>query len=239
MRMRKPLTITVLMALLGLSNLYPQQQSITDFLAECERKYGSDADLVNGEKYFYPYRQSMGDPFFFTDSRSAVVTIHEKEFEGQQLRYDVFNQKLVLDYKDLYGATSNLVLRNEWVESFAFERHRFIKMQGPEGESGFFQLVTDGPIACVYKWSKSYQLNLTSGVQSYYFTEPVKESFLLIDGQFYPYRNNRTFLKAFDPEIQKPVKQFMRQSKVKVKKAADSQMRHLVEYCNSLSHEDS
>ncbi|MCD4711530.1 MAG: hypothetical protein K8R52_11855 [Bacteroidales bacterium] len=237
--MRNSFIITVLMVLLGLSNLYPQQQSITDYLAECERKYGSDADLVNGEKYFYPYRQSMGDPFFFTDSRSAVVTIHEKEFEGQQLRYDVFNQKLVLDYKDLYGATSSLVLRNEWVESFAFERHRFIKMQGPEGESGFFQLVIDGPIACVYRWSKSYQLNLTSGVQSYYFTEPVKESFLLIDGQFYPYRSNKTFLKAFDPEIQKPVKQFMRQSKVKVKKATDSQMRHLVEYCNSLSHEDS
>ncbi len=239
MRMRKPLIITVLMALLGLSNLYPQQQSITDYLAECERKYGSDADLVNGEKYFYPYRQSLGDPFFFTDSRSAVITIHDKEFKGQQLRYDIFNQKLVLDYRDLYGAISSLVLRNEWVESFVFERQRFIKMEGPEGDVGFFQLVTDGPTACVYKWSKNHQLNLTSGVQSYYFTEPVKESFLMIDGQFYPYRNNSTFLKVFDPEIQKPLKQFMRQSKIKVKKAPDSQIRHLVEYCNSLSYEDS
>ena len=237
--MRRSLTITVLAALLGLSNLFAQQASITDYLAECERKYGSDADLVNGEKYFYPYRQSQGDPFFFSDSRSAVIRIHDKEFAGQQLRYDVFNQKLILDFQDIYGASSSLVMRSEWVESFAFEKQDFIRMKGPEGELEFLQLVTGGQISCVYKWSKDQLLNLTSGVQSYYFTEPTKESYLVIEGKFYPYRSNRAFLKAFDPELQKSVKQFIKQAKVKVNKAPDSQIRHLVEYCNSLYHEDS
>jgi len=237
--MRRSFTITVLAALLGLSNLFAQQASITDYLAECERKYGSDADLVNGEKYFYPYRQSQGDPFFFSDSRSAVIRIHDKEFAGQQLRYDVFNQKLILDFQDIYGASSSLVMRSEWVESFAFEKQDFIRMKGPEGELEFLQLVTGGQISCVYKWSKDQLLNLTSGVQSYYFTEPTKESYLVIEGKFYPYRSNRAFLKAFDPELQKSVKQFIKQAKVKVNKAPDSQIRHLVEYCNSLYHEDS
>jgi len=237
--MRRSLTITVLAALLGLSNLYAQQASITDYLVECERKYGSDADLVNGEKYFYPYRQSQGDPFFFSDSRSAVIRIHDKEFAGQQLRYDVFNQKLILDFQDIYGASSSLVMRSEWVESFAFEKQDFIRMKGPEGELEFLQLVTGGHISCVYKWSKDQLLNLTSGVQSYYFTEPTKESYLVIEGQFYPYRSNRAFLKTFDPELQKSVKQFMKQAKVKVNKAPDSQIRHLIEYCNSLYNEDS
>jgi hypothetical protein len=239
MRMRKTLTIIVLGALLGLSGLYAQQTSITDYLAECERKYGSDADLVNGEKYYYPYRQAQGDPFFFTDPRSAVIEIHNKAFAGQQLRYDLFNQKLILNFQDIYGATSSLVLRKEWVETFAFEQKEFIQMKGPEGEPGFFQLVTGGSITCVYKWSKDKLLNLNSGVQSYYFTEPVKESYLVIEGQFYSYRSNRSFLKALDPELQKSVKQFMKQTKVKVNKAPDSQIRHLVEYCNSLYHEDS
>lgn len=237
--MRRSLTIAVLAALLGLSNLYAQQATITDYLAECERKYGSDADLVNGEKYFYPYRQSQGDPFFFSDSRSVVIRIHDKEFAGQQLRYDVFNQKLILDFQDIYGAGSSLVLRSEWVESFAFEKQDFVRMKGPEGVPEFFQLVIGGQISCVYKWSKDQLLNLTSGVQSYYFTEPKKEAYLVIEGKFYPYRSNKAFLKAFDPELQKSVKQFIKQSKVKVNKAPDSQIRHLVEYCNSLYHEDS
>ncbi len=235
----KPLTITVLMALLGLSGLYAQQLSITDYLAECERKYGSDADLVNGEKYFYRYRESEGDPFFFSESRTSVIRIHEKEFEGQLLRYDIFNQKLILDFQDIYGSNSSLVLREEWVESFAFENQNFLRMKGPEGEPGYFQIVAGGYVSCVYAWSKDHLLNLNSGVQSYYFTEPLKDSYLVIDGQFYPYRSNKSFLKAFDPERQKTVKLFMKQNRVKLNKATDSQVRHIVEYCNSLFHEDS
>ena len=228
----------VIVALLGLLELYPQQPSITDFLAECEMKYGSDADLVNGEKYFYPYARVLGDPFFFPEPRTAAIIIHEKEFKGQLLRYDIFNQKLILDYQNIYGVSSSLVLRSEWVESFAFEGHRFKKLQGPDSKPGFFQVVSEGHIECVYLWSKKYLLNLNSGVQNYYFTDPDKESFLRIDGQFYPFKSNRNFLGVFDPAIQKPIKQFMRQSKIKVKTASDSQMRHLIEYCNSLSSEN-
>jgi len=112
-------------------------------------------------------------------------------------------------------------------------------MQGPDGLSGYFQLVSDGHFSCVYSWSKDYQLNLTSGVQSYYFSEPDKESYLVVDGQFHSYRSNRSFIKAFDPTLQKMVKQFVKEAKLKVNKAPDSQIRHLVEYCNSLYHEDS
>jgi hypothetical protein len=115
----------------------------------------------------------------------------------------------------------------------------FRRMKGPEGQEAYFQVVVDGPISCVYSWKKDYLLNLNSGVQNYYFTEPLKESYLVIDDDFYYYRNNRTFLKAFDSAKQKSIKQFMRQSKVRVNKSPEWQMRQLINYCNSLSHEDS
>jgi hypothetical protein len=240
MRKRQTLTIImVLMGLVGLSDIQAQQQSIGDYLAECERKYGSDASLVNGEKYFYPYSRSDGDPFFFSEPRQAVIRVHEKEFAGQPLRFDIFNQQVILDVKDIYGGITSLVLRNEWVESFSFESHVFKRMDGPEGKVPYYQVVVDGPIACVYSWSKDYLMNLNSGVQSYYFTEALKKSYLVIDNAFFPYRNNRSFLKAFDSEQQKTIKQFMRQSKIRVSKSPDWQMRHLIEYCNTLPHEDS
>jgi hypothetical protein len=239
MRMRHTLTSILLAATLGWSGLYAQQSSLIDYLADVDRKYGSDADLVNGEKYYYPYRQSQGDPFLYPEPRPAVIQIHDKEFSGQQLRYDIFNQQLILDFQDLYGATNSLVLRDLWVKAFAFENKEFVRMKGPEGQDGYFQLVSGGQLSCVYKWSKNYQLNLNSGVQSYYFTEANKVSYLVIGGQFYLFRSNRSFLRSLDPGVQKTVKQFMKQGKVKVNKASDSQMRHLVEYCNSLYHEDS
>jgi hypothetical protein len=229
----------VLMTLVWLSDIQAQEQSITDYLAECERKYGSDANLVNGEKYFYPYTRSDGDPFFFSEPRQALVRVHEKEFAGQLLRYDIFNQQVILDVNDIYGGITSLVLRNEWLESFSFESHLFKRMNGPEGEASYYQVLVDGPISCVYSWSKDYLMNLNSGVQSYYFTDPQKKGYLVIDNTFFPYRNNGSFLKAFDGEQQKAIKQFMRQSKIKVNKSPDWQMRHLIEYCNTLSHEDS
>lgn len=239
MRMRHTLTSILLIAFLGLSGLYAQQLSITEYLAECERKYGSDADLVNGEKYYYPYRQSGGDPFLYPQPRAAMILIHDKEFHGQQLRYDIFNQKLILDYQDLYGAKNSLVLRDEWVETFSFGDRVFVRMKDMEGKEAYFQLVSGGHVNCVYRWSKDHMLNLSSGVSGYYFTEPKKESFLVIEGEFYPYRNNRSFLKALDPGIQRTVKSFMKEGKLKVNKAQDAQVRQLVEYCNSLYHEDS
>lgn len=240
MRMRRTNTLILMLgALLGLSEIKAQQQSFSDYLAEVERKYGNDVKLVNGEKYFYPYTRSDGNPFLFSEPRPVVIRVHEKEFAGQLVRYDIFNQQVILDFKDIYGGTSSLVLQEEWVESFSFESHFFRKMKGPGGIPGFYQVVVDGPISLVYSWSKDYLMNLNSGVQSYYFTEPLKKSFLVIDNSFYPYRNNGSFLKAFDREQQKAIKLFMRQAKIKVNKAPDSQMRHLVEYCNSLSNEES
>jgi hypothetical protein len=228
-----------LLVLPGLPDLYSQQVSIVEYLANCERKYGSDADLVNGEKYFYPYIQSQGDPFFLSEPRASEITIEGKEFSGQELRYDLFNQQLVLDYTDLYGATSSLILRNEWIESFSLEAYFFKKMRGPDGETGYFQVVFEGAVSCVYFWRKEYLLNLASGVREYYFTDPTKVSFLVIGEEFRSYRGNSSFLKLFDSEPQKAIKQFLRQSKIKVKKASDSQMHHLIEYCNSLSYENS
>jgi hypothetical protein len=237
--MKRELTFLILMVLLSIAGGRAYGQSLSDYLTDCERKYGSDADLVNGEKYFYPYSSSDGDPFFFSGSESSEIRIKGKDFEGQSLRYDIYNHLLVLDYEDVYGGTTSLVLRNEWVESFSFGSSQFKGVTGPEGELNFFQVIMDSRVSCLYRWSKEYQLNLSSGVQNYYFTEPQKEAFLFIADEFYPFKSTRSFLKVFNDEQQKAIKLFIRQAKIRVKKSTDSQMRHLIEYCNSLPHEDS
>jgi hypothetical protein len=214
-----------------------QEPSIIEYLEACERKYGSDADLVNGEKYFYPYSRTDGTPFLEQDPGPAFIQIRDKEFRNQRLKYDIFNQQLVLDYKDLYGSISSLVLRSEWVESFGFGTRLFRKMSGPGGGEGYYQVIHEGVISCYYRWSKQCLLNLNSGVQNYYFTEPVKTAFLVVNGQFMPFRNNRTFLKAFGETERKSIKHFLRQSKIRVSRVDDPEMRHLIEYCNSFSNE--
>ena len=223
--------------LVTLMPLTGQENPMLDYLAEVSGKYGSDADLVNGEKYFYPYTRAEGTPFLYPVQQLASLGIKGKEFKDQKVKYDIYNQQLVLEYTDSYGSFNNLVLRTEWVEYVDFGGMFFKKMKGPEGGDAYLQVIYEGRISCYYAWSKLYQLSLNSGVQSYYFTEPSRESYLYWDGVFRSYRNNRTFLKAFEKTERKRIKQHMKKNRLKVKQASNIQMAGLIEYCESIENE--
>jgi len=203
-------------------------------LAEWEKKYGKDADLLNGEKYFYPYSRAEGDPFLDREGREATLRIRGKVFGGQMIKYDIYRQQLVLLYEDLYGGTGSLVLRNEWVESFDYGPAAFTRIKGPYEERGYFQVIYEGSISCYRRWTKEYKMDLSSGVQNYYFTEPAREDYLMNEDYLYRYRNNRSFTRIFDAGDQKTVRTYLGQNRLKVKKMSASQMGHLMEYCNSL-----
>lgn len=237
--MRKLRVITIAAMLLSscMPLLLAQDQDLLDYLAESARKYGQDADLVNGEKYFYLYTRSDGDPFLNSETQLAMLRVRGKEFAEQQLRYDIFNQQLILEYEDVYGGMNSLVLRDEWVEWFSYMTRTFRKMEGPDGVVGYYQIVHEGTVSCYYRWRKQYLLNLNMGVQNYYFTEPSRNSYLYMNEAFILFRNNGGFVKSFPKKNQKAIKKLLKQSKIKVMKVSDANMRHLLKYCNSLVDE--
>jgi len=212
-------------------------QTLENYIANLQKIYGSDAELVNGEKYYYPYSAEAGDPFLNRREQKATIWIMDRKFEDQTLHYDIYNQFLVLEYEDLYGGRNSLVLRKEWVGSFTLGDRFFRKLNGPEGGMEYFQEICDDSISCYYYWKKDYLLTLTSGVQSYYFTEPIREAYLLINGRFYSFRNNRSFTAIFGKDIRRSVKDYFRQNHIKIKKVSDREMHDLVKYCNTLTDE--
>jgi hypothetical protein len=221
----------------GYLPLRSQDRSLAAQLEQFDEKYGNDPRLVNGEKYYYPYSRSEGDPFLESSPRRATLHIGGNVFEDQAIRYDIYNQLLVLEYKDVYGANSSLVLPNARVEAFSYNRRNFKKMKGPEGKEKFFQVIYEGPVSCCYSWKKEYRLDATSGSRNYYFTEPVREAYLVTDHTFYNYRGNRSFSRVFDRENKKLIRQYVHQHHINVRTASGSQMGSLMEYCNSLADE--
>ncbi|MCK4745845.1 MAG: hypothetical protein KAT15_02370 [Bacteroidales bacterium] len=237
MRTRFKIAFCIAMISGGIIPASAQDQSILEYLAECERKYGDDLDLVNGEKYFYPYSNTEGDPFLDKSSQAAEILIKGKSFEGQQIRYDIYNQQLVLEYEDIYGGLSSLVLRSEWVEQFHDGYRQFKAINGPDGSQGFYQQIHEGDVSCYYRWRKEYLLNLASGVRSYYFTEPVRDAYIVLDEEFHQFRNNRSLVKIFQKDRQKEVKLYLRQNGMNVKRSADWQMHELLEHINTVLNE--
>ncbi|HER09811.1 MAG TPA: hypothetical protein ENO20_12970 [Bacteroides sp.] len=221
----------------GYQPLWSQGRSLAAQLEQYDQKYGNDPRLVNGEKYYYPYTRSQGDPFLEPSPRKTTLHIGGNVFEDQEIRYDIYNQLLVLEYKDVYGATSSLVLPGARVEAFSDDRRSFKKMEGPEGKERFFQVIHEGPVSCCYSWKKEYRLDATSGAGDYYFTEPVREAYLVWGHAFYNYRGNRSFNRVFDTENKKLIRQFMRRHHINVRSASESQMQSLMEYCNAITDE--
>lgn len=230
-------SLTAVICFSGYQSLWSQVSSPAAQLERYDQKYGNDPRLVNGEKYYYPFTRSDGDPFLDSSPRKATLQIGGNVFEDQAIRYDIYNQFLVLEYEDVYGANSSLVLPGARVEAFSDGRRNFKTMKGPEGKAEFFQVIYEGPVSCYYRWKKEYRLNSASGSRDYYFTEPVREAYLVKDHTFYSYRGNWSLSRVFAREHRKLIRQFMRQHHINVRTAAGTQMESLMEYCNSLVDE--
>ena len=207
------------------------------YLEQIEGRYGNDAELVSGKKYFYPYGRSLGHPFLVEESEAADLCIRGREFPLQKIKYDIYNQLLVLEYTDVSGSIGNLVLGMEWVESFRTATRTFIRTGGPGGEPVYLQQIATGNYECLYHWTKLYQLDMSTGSQRYAFSDPRRTAYLRIGEVFHLYRNNRGFTRAFPKHLRKQVKGILRQDRLKVQKASDFRMSALMQQLNSILDE--
>jgi hypothetical protein len=227
----------LLLGLLVSAYLSSYAQALENYREDLERIYGKDAELLNGEKYYYPYRPESGDPFLISSGMPSTICISGREFNNQIVRYDIYNQDVVLEYEDLYGGNNNIVLRNDWIESFTLGNKKFKKMVGPDGDEKIYQEIYSDSISCYYHWKKDYLLKLSSGVQNYYFTDPIRKAYLFINNVYYPFRNKRQFIKIISDDLQKEVKGYMKKNRIRIKHISDAEMRELIIYCNSIGSE--
>jgi hypothetical protein len=209
-----------------------------DFHADAEERYGPEIALVNGEKYFYPYRLTSGDPFYpAPEGTEAIIWINGKEYPGQRIRYDLYKQVIVLDYTELSGATGSIILRNKSVDQFVIGSRLFRKFPGEDNGHRFGQVVYEGELGCVFFWKKNYETDMINGEKQHSFSDPFREMYLVRDGQMCFFKNKRTFLKCF-PEPDRPVlKQIMKQQQVKIRKSPDIRVHGVLQQYEEGGHE--
>jgi hypothetical protein len=222
-----------------------------ELMIEAEQKYGLDPELINGEKYNYHYSTASGDPFFelgrdristmennrmvysgVAQDLLASIVIKGKQYSKQRIRYDIYQQLVILDYIDQHGARASLVLRNSWVDQFEIEGQTFKKFKDPRGKVRFGQVVFEGPVSCVYFWKKDYTPELQNGQKTYSFSEPIREAVLIRDGQSCNFQNRRSFLNCFPREERTGVKAYLKEEHIKLRKADPDEMKRLMKRIN-------
>ena len=200
-----------------------------------EKLYGPDPDLLNGQKYNYTYRSAGGDPFFEANGQKAsAIQIKGKRYDEQLIRFDIYNQLVILEFTDVSGARGSIVLNNDWIDYFNLGRAHFRKFPDKAGIERFGQAISLDNITCVYFWKKYYQSELKNGNKYYRFSKPVKEAVIIRDGQVFGYKNKKSFLKCFLEKDRKTVKMQMKEHRIQLKKVSDMDMELLMKYINQL-----
>ncbi|MBE0648775.1 MAG: hypothetical protein IH596_13475 [Bacteroidales bacterium] len=202
-----------------------------DAARDLDQVYGLDQTLYNGKKYTYFILYSTtGHQYLLSPQYSyGSVTIKGTRYDHVFLNYDIFNQQLLLKYLDKTGAAITIELSKAWLEGFTMSDKNF-ELLHLEQEPCFYQVLGKGPLQILYHWRKSLDLETVVGSANYIFKSPVRDSFVLKDGQLLRFSSKRSFIKLFDPEQKLAIKSYMRKNKIKIRKSSDLAMAAMIDY---------
>lgn len=217
--------------LTALTLLAQQEETLSweEARQQAEESYGPDPDLLNGKKYNDVYRTAEGTPFFEVHGDMlSTIRIKGKIYQDQNLRFDIYNQLLILDFTDLSGARGSIVLRDDWVEFFTLGELLFRKYPDKDGTVRFGQEIHEGEYTCVYFWEKDYLPELKDGEKYFRFSEPDRDAVIIREGVATAFKSKGSFLKCFPKEERGPIKAFLREEGIRVQKASDPEMDYLM-----------
>jgi hypothetical protein len=200
--------------------------------------YRTSTDLLNGEKYQYPYRSDRGTPFLqLQGDPLATVEIAGTTFHEQRIRYDAYNQLMILDFRDAAGAEGSLVLNSHWLDQVILGPYRFRLFAGDGGNEKFGQVIGEGEYACIYFWEKKYLPDMQNGQQRYFFTDPERKTVLSYREQDCAYTGNRSMVRCFPEPVRGAVKEYLKANRIRVKKATLEEMEGLMKFVNQFAGE--
>jgi len=204
--------------------------------AVADEIYGSDPLLINGKYYtFFPPLNTGGNQFFADPQfEPGSVTIRGVTYTDLLLNYDIYNQQLILKYKNNIGAANLIILSDAWLEKFSIKGIDFEMIPVQDTLKRAFQVLGSGTSRILYYWRKDLKLDSFYGAKNHIFSDAMKEMDISTDNRIMRYWNNKSFYSVFGVENGLAIKEYLRKRNINVKKANDKVMTELIYYCNSL-----
>lgn len=198
-----------------------------------ENCYGPDASLYNGSLYaFHMPANTEGIPFYETTNFSkGSCRIRGIIYTGLQLNYDIYNQQVVFKYAAPSGGINRIVLSDAWLESFRLGDENFIVLRAIDsGSTKIFRETGSGSYRFLnYYYKELINASTVSG-KNLRFSTPIRESYLLKNGDLLRFRGNKSFIRLFNKTDWPELRRFMRQNDVVLRKPDDRKATLLLDF---------
>jgi hypothetical protein len=218
----------------ALSSLIALSQTTSE---NTDHVYGHDPLLYNGRIYsFFPVVGTGGTQYLNEKADiHGAVRLRGVTYTDLSLNYDLYNQLLVLQYKNAMGSPAMIEISSAWLEMFDLDGCHFEVERITDTTTRIFQVLGKGNFKIVYYRRKELQINTQSASRNRYFTDVIREMYVKKDDRLVKYKNNRSFISVFSKPQQEEIKKYIRKQKIKVKKANDQKITDLINFCNTLS----
>lgn len=216
-----------------ISKISCQSSSVKDQIEEVQLIYGANTSLVNGVYFDNEYKFDKGHPYLFADEfQIGTIVVKNKEYNNLQLKYNIYNQKVLINYIDKGNSSIPFYPPTEFVNEFTINTTKFKKHSFAGFEDNFYQVIYEGRIACLYLWFKkridSYH---NIDFHAYEYLKPQKKSYLVINNELKLFKGKKSFVVLLPPDIRDSVKHYIKETDIKFKQITEKQMEELTSFC--------
>ena len=173
-----------------------------------DRTFGSDQGLVNGIQFSNQYIRIEGNPYFFDGRfRIASVLIGDQFYEYVRLRYNLYTQKVEIEYLAPEDHMNQLITVPEQMPAFYLDGFVFRRMQIGEEEPAYYMVLSSEKTKCYIGWS----VDAIGGGNSQRRFGPLERKFWIQQGeQWIVFHDRKSYLQAFPPERKKEFKYLLK-----------------------------
>lgn len=225
------LLIAFLVSLSAFGQVMPVSVSKQAFV----KMYGLDANLYNGRKYFSPHTSAKGHPYLFVEeARKGHLILAGKEYLNLDLKYNIYNQLIILEFENNIGFIEKIVVANSLIDTVYLFDRKFINNPFPEIRTALVQCVYEDSYSMYVSWKKEYSFKdgVAGGVFKY--SKAFKDIYLCHDNTILKVKRKNKFYRFFDTEDWEPIRQYLKKHKIKFKKASDTELQELMKFCNDI-----
>lgn len=197
-------------------------------------------EILNGREYKYYFHPQITTPLIPKDPLpTASIIIQEKQYENIMLLYDTYKDMVV--YYDPYNLNNNLIcpvaINRDIIDEFTlslssgrvgFRYLEFTDNLNGKLSSGFYEMVYDGD--CQFLIHHTSVMVKEKGREIYQYKT---ERYIISAGNSYKIKGKKSLIKALSDRATE-VENYIKRSKIRVRRADKDQIKRIVSYYGSL-----